>query len=70
MADKTKFHALCELVRVCIVCVYVYIRVFVNVHSGGCKIYQKKKLHFFNMCPPQYEPVLKYIFLEVTFHAL
>lgn len=52
-------------------CVYVYIRVFVNIHSGGCKIlYQKKKLHFFNICPPQYEPVLKYIFLEVKFHAL
>ena len=53
------------------VCVYVYIRVFVNVRSGGCTIlYQKKKLNFFNMCPPQYEPVLKYIFLEVKFHAL
>ena len=52
-------------------CVYVYIRVFVNIHSGGCKIlYQKKKPHFFNICPPQCEPVLKYIFLEVKFHAL
>jgi len=33
-------------------------------------IISEKKLHFFNMCPPQYEPVLKYIFLEVKFHAL